>query len=428
MRDMIRKEMETSQISDNICLERPKKAKTSQPRGKCDRNLQRRIENSDAETCWLNSCLQLVLTALDFKEMLCSTGSNLWQNLLLLQGKDSSTVLDPTDVKQIIIQTERTRILTQNVAPNNMLFELGNLPVKISNESRRERIGQQDCKDFFFCIDENRDTWPDVFNLFKIKTLSETECISCGHTSRQEISANEGTFINLTCPSDNFVMKDYIEEQMNGYQTVKNWRDEDGCGIQVEGRLRTRIFDVENTEYLLFVLERLIRIGDQLEIMTTKAKVNPEEELKLVDMKGTVGHFKPLAIIHHSGNVVGQSTQGHYRADVKNKDNQDWYRTSDNEPPQQLMKNGLTNMGYIFLYKKVDAFRGIDAQISEAKPRNKLNHFDAILMFLDEMNLDLVFEDFEKLRLSEEQWISNLESEESNTQEFMRCINKLGKR
>ena len=135
-----------------------------------------------------------------------------------------------------------------------------------------------------------------------------------------------------------------------------------------------------------------------------------------------------MAIIHHSGNVVGETTQGHYRADVKNKDNQDWYRTSDNEPPQQLMKNGLTNMGYIFLYKKVDAFRGIDAQIPEAKPRNKLNHFDAILMFLDEMNLDLVFEDFEKLRLSEEQWISNLESEESNTQEFMRCINKLGKR
>ena len=105
MRDMIRKEMETSQISDNICLERPKKAKTSQPREKCDRNLQRRIENSDAETCWLNSCLQLVLTALDFKEMLCSTGSNLWQNLLWLQGKDSSTVLDPTGVKEIMIQT-----------------------------------------------------------------------------------------------------------------------------------------------------------------------------------------------------------------------------------------------------------------------------------------------------------------------------------
>ena len=85
-------------------------------------------------------------------------------------------------------------------------------------------------------------------------------------------------------------------------------------------------------------------------------------------------------------------------------------------------------MGYIFLYKKVDAFRGIDAKIPEAKPRNKLNHFDAILMFLDEMNLDLVFEEFEKLRLSEEQWISNLGSEEFNTQEFMRCINKLGKR
>ena len=432
MRDMIRKEMESSQISDNICLNRQRKKKTSQTEEKIDRNmqinLQRRIENPDAETCWLNSCLQLVLTALDFKDMICSTGSILWQNLLWLQGKDSSVVLDPTDVKQVIIQTERTRILTKNVAPNNMLFELGNLPMLISIELRRTRIGQQDCKDFFFCIDENRDSWPDVFNLFKIKTLSETECSSCGHTSRQEISANERTFINLTCPSDDVSMKDYIEDQMNGFQTVKDWRDEDGCGSQVEGRSRTRIYNIENTEYLLFVLERLIRIGDQLEIITTKVKVNPEEELNLMDMNGTIGHFKPLAIIHHSGNVVGQTTQGHYRADVKNNDDQNWYRTSDNEPPQQLMRNGLTNMGYIFLYKKVDAFKRIDAKVPEAKPRNKFNHFDAIVMFLDEMNVDLVFYEFEKLRLSEEQWIANLDSGEFNTQEFMRCINKLGKR
>lgn len=121
---------------------------------------------------------------------------------------------------------------------------------------------------------------------------------------------------------------------MNGFQNVKDWRDEDGCGSQVEGRSRTRIYNIENTEYLLFVLERLIRIGDQLEIITTKVKVNPEEELNLMDMNGTIGHFKPLAIIHHSGNVVGQTTQGHYRADVKNNDDQNWYRTSDNEPPQ----------------------------------------------------------------------------------------------
>ena len=64
---------------------------------------QRRINNPDLETCWLNSCLQLVLSALDFKETISETGSILWQNLIWLQGKDVSVPLDPTDVKHMII-------------------------------------------------------------------------------------------------------------------------------------------------------------------------------------------------------------------------------------------------------------------------------------------------------------------------------------
>jgi ubiquitin C-terminal hydrolase len=438
MREMIRKEMESSQICNNISLTRSRKRKASQTKeniSKLDRkvqvNLQRRIVNPDAETCWLNSCLQLVLTALDFKDKICSTGSVMWQNLLWLQGKDSSVVLDPTDVKQVIVQTERKRMLAQNIAPNHMLFDLGNLPMLNSNELRMNRIGQQDCKDFFFCIDENRDSWPDIFNLFKIQTLSETQCSSCGHTSRQEISGNERTFINLTCPTNYVNMKDFIEDQMNGFNVVKDWRDEDGCGNQVEGKSRTTISNIEDIEYVIFVLERLIRIDDRLEIITTKVKVNPEETLHLLDIKGTLGQFKPMAIIHHSGNVVGQTTQGHYRADVKNKDDHNWYRTSDNEPPQQLATNGLTNMGYIFLYKKsiqVEMYRGVDSNIPEAISTNEFNYFDEILKLLDEMNVDLVFHEFDDLTFSEEQWISNLVSGESNTQEFVRCINKLGKR
>ena len=110
-------------------------------------------------------------------------------------------VLDPTDVKQAILQTERQRIITKNVAPSHTLFDLGNLSLLPSRELKWGRIGQQDCKDFFFCLDENRESWPDVFDLFKLKTLSETECSSCGHTSRQEVSGNERTFIPLTCPN-----------------------------------------------------------------------------------------------------------------------------------------------------------------------------------------------------------------------------------
>ena len=53
-------------------------------------------------------------------------------------------------------------------------------------------------------------------------------------------------------------MKDYLEEQMIGFNIVKDWRDEDGCGYIAEGRVRTRISNVNETEYVIFVLERLI--------------------------------------------------------------------------------------------------------------------------------------------------------------------------
>ena len=68
-------------------------------------------------------------------------------------------------------------------------------------------------------------------------------------------------------------MKDYLEEQMNGFNIVKDWRDEDGCGYSAEGRARTRISNVNETEYVIFVLERLIQMDHQLQIIKTKVNL-----------------------------------------------------------------------------------------------------------------------------------------------------------
>ena len=55
------------------------------------RNEQRRIINPDAQTCWLNSCLQLVLTALDHKDNIedfttYGSASVLWDQLIWFKG------------------------------------------------------------------------------------------------------------------------------------------------------------------------------------------------------------------------------------------------------------------------------------------------------------------------------------------------------
>ena len=355
---------------------------------------QRRIFNPDAETCWLNSCIQLVLTALDYKYDLKETGSVLWDHLIWMKGKDPSVVLDPTDLKDVIVQTERERIITGNLAPNHLLFDLGNLPISVRNdrEVSCQRIGQQDCKDFFFCLDENRKKWSDVFNLFKVNTLSMTECTACNNVSSQEVSGNERSFISLDCPSQAVSMKTFIEEKMNGYELIQDWRDEDGCNEKTAGKTSTRLSNVEDAEYIIFLIERLIQIEGNLEIKRTKVKVEKTEEITLTDNNGRSAKFFPIAIIHHSGNVIGETTSGHYRADVKNYNTNKWYRTSDNDPPEDLSRKGLTQMGYIFLYKKsrIDQTRVFKPEFDAVKS-SETELFSQIVSFLDEMNVDLVF-------------------------------------
>ena len=92
-------------------------------------------------------------------------------------------------------------------------------------------------------------------------------------------------------------------------------------------------------------------VGSHLHISDTKLN-NSHEEVTIQDMNGATANFSPIAIIHHSGVVTGNDTQGHYRADVKNQFSNTWYRTSDNDPSQKLSSQELTKTGYIFLYKQ----------------------------------------------------------------------------
>ena len=184
------------------------------------------------------------------------TGSVLWDHLLWLQGKDYSVDLDPTDIKYVIINAERERALKSNIEHNNMLFDLGN--VDIYGEEGNisvNRIGQQDCKDFFYAIAENQDKWPDLFSLFKVNTLEKTQCILCQNISEQEVSANDSTFLMLDCPSKTITMKEYLEENMNGYEKRYGWRDENGCGQLTDGNYSRRITNIEDKEFLISLLK-----------------------------------------------------------------------------------------------------------------------------------------------------------------------------
>ena len=111
--------------------------------------------------------------------------------------------------------------------------------------------------------------------------------------------------------------------------------------------------NIYETDYIIFMLDRLQAFDGHLHIVNTKVNVDPGEEVNITDIDRKVGKFLPIAIIHHSGSIIEQTTRGHYQTDVRNKETGSWFRTSDNDPPKKLNASGLTKKGYIYLYKKI---------------------------------------------------------------------------
>merc|ERR1712102_119188 len=111
------------------------------------------------ESCWLNSCMQLVLAAFDHSSEVATNGSHLWEPLLQCKMKDEGEIINPLEIRDLLLAKERDRILLKGVRPENRLFHYAN--TNSTNESRlrslseASRIGQQDCKDFFLCIEQN---------------------------------------------------------------------------------------------------------------------------------------------------------------------------------------------------------------------------------------------------------------------------------
>ena len=281
-------------------------------------------------------------------------GSPLWEHLIWLIWKKDLEPLDPIPIRNIVIAKERARVLKQNIAPHNRLFDLGDQEIfaqknLLVNQSK-SRMGQQDCKDFFICLAENRNHWSDVFNLFKVNLKSFTKCSSCQNVSVQTNNTADNIFFHFECPEENTLMSSFIESKMNGSVLVQGWKDEDGCGKITDGGNSTKINKMNETNFLIFVIKRLISVEGQLQIVHTKVPVGGN--ILITDMSGQAQQFSPIAVIHHTGEVIENTTRGHYLADVLQGQDNKWFRTSDDEPPVEINSCDLTDRGYIFLYKK----------------------------------------------------------------------------
>ena len=266
----------------------------------------------------------------------------------------NAETLNLLPIRDILIQRERERIIEDHVLPQNRLFHYaGTTSVDINvlkSLSEATRIGQQDCKDFFLALIGSKAYWPDVCSLFEFSLLKFTTCFHCGQDQRSEHSEHEfQLYLDLDCPQNEMSMSEFIHQEINEPLKVDDWRHQDGCGKKKGGNTFQRIRNLENLQFLLVIVKRLVQLpGQNLQINQTKLRVTQEIEVK--KSEDSFVKFKPIAVIHHDGYVSGNDTRGHYMTDVLDKKSSQWLRTSDDTEPRKL--ETITDQGYIFLYKR----------------------------------------------------------------------------
>ena len=192
----------------------------------------RTFKNPNMESCWLNSCMQLMLTALDHsQDDFSANASLLMRHFLQFHGKDISQPQNPLVIRDVLLRAEISRIIDGNIIPQNRLFQYAGTTTnswqQLKSLSENQRIGQQDCADFFVCIEENKQNWMDVYNMFKFETHHFIKCVNCG----QEYQSNtpiSHTFLWVNPPTQHQTMSQIIEENFQSPQHFTDWRDELG--------------------------------------------------------------------------------------------------------------------------------------------------------------------------------------------------------
>ena len=195
----------------------------------------------------------------------------------------------------------------------------------------------------FICLEENKNQWQDVVNLFEISTVTKTVCQSCGGVSKG-IPVNQ-YYLHLECPIQNLSLNTLINET-----ETRDWRHEDGCGAITKGKYCEEIQNIENIKFLIIIVRRLCPApGRRMRIMNTK--INVDQEIDIKSSSGRFVKFKPISIIHHKGYISGNDTRGHYMNDILDIETNQWIRTSDNEKPRHISR--ITDQGYIYLLKRI---------------------------------------------------------------------------
>ena len=202
-----------------------------------------RFANKDQATCWLNSCMQLILIAFDHLDVdESSFSSELGTELVRLKLADQSSSLDTivVIVKDILSETEDTRIAERLSELDACNFDESEL-LKRRNNVLTQRFdlksGQQCIRDLFICLHENAVSWPDVSCHFTFTIQHSTLCCNCQYEIKTE---REHMYLNLPVPQHDSDLNTAIEDYFNTSNLVTRFCEE-SCRKVVQAEKRHQL-------------------------------------------------------------------------------------------------------------------------------------------------------------------------------------------
>ena len=236
---------------------------------------QRRIQNPDMASCWLNSCLQLLLTALDHSITEVNFNSELGKELLDIQKQKN---INPTNVKQILVYAENLRITLRRSEIMNNTKNKNELDRRLENLNSLHlnlNTGQQCVRDFFVCLHENLENWPDVYETFQFSTVNSTTCLKCKHKNSSE---QYQIYLEMDVPPDSSKLSDFVKEMMTK-GTIVDYHCQDGCNAHYRAEKKTQLKSVSHAQFLIILLRRTVMTERGPKIV--KNKVLATDDLKI---------------------------------------------------------------------------------------------------------------------------------------------------
>ena len=175
------------------------------------------------------------------------------------------------DAENLRITIRRSEIMDTCHNQHDLKRQLENLNSLHLNLS----TGQQCVRDFFVCLKENLENWPDVYEKFQFTSVNTTTCLKCKHKNSSE---QNPIYLEMDVPPNGSKLSNFVEECMTESLIVE-YHCQDGCNAYFQAENRRQLKSVNETQFLIVLLRRSImtEIGPNI----VKNKVSATHDLKI---------------------------------------------------------------------------------------------------------------------------------------------------